>query len=68
MTELEKALLKKVEELSKENERLQETIDKLHADVFFYENHWREHHHIYPRCVINPCNNEADETEECPFI
>ena len=63
MTELEKLLLKKVEELSKENERLQETIDKLHADVFFYENHWREHHHIYPRCETFP----RDE-EECPFI
>jgi hypothetical protein len=55
MTELEKALLKKVEELSKENERLNDLINKLHASCFYYENHRRE-------------RKEEDETEECPFI
>ena len=55
MTELEKALLNKVEELSKENERLNDLINKLHASCFYYENHRRE-------------RKEEDETEECPFI
>lgn len=65
MTELEKALLNKVKELEEENERLNKLVDKLHADCFYYENHRREHHHIYPRNLLK---EQEEETDECPFI
>jgi hypothetical protein len=42
MEELEiinKYLLEKVSELTVENKRLNDVVDKLHADCFYYENH-----------------------------
>jgi hypothetical protein len=44
MEELEiinKYLLEKVSELTVENKRLNDVVDKLHADCCYYENHWK---------------------------
>lgn len=35
-----KFLLDKVSELNQENKRLNDLLDELHADCFYYENHW----------------------------
>ena len=44
MEELEiinKYLLEKVSELTVENKRLNDVVDKLHAECCYYENHWK---------------------------
>ena len=35
-----KFLLDKVSELNQDNKRLNDLLDKLHADCSYYENHW----------------------------
>ena len=34
-------LLDKVSELNQENKRLNSLVDQLHADCYYYENHWK---------------------------
>jgi hypothetical protein len=34
-------LLDKVSELNQENKRLNRLVDQLHADCYYYENHWK---------------------------
>ena len=36
-----KFLLEKVGELTAENKRLNDLVDELHADCYYYENHWK---------------------------
>lgn len=62
-----KFLLDKVSELNQENKRLNDVVWKLHADCFYYQNHWQPIEEKKKGRKKKSDNNEPSDIDFMPF-
>jgi len=67
-----KFLLEKVGELTAENKRLNDLVDTLHADCYYYENHWQPKEELEVWTFTKNKKGKKNKTyiavdEVCPF-